>query len=415
MFPYEEFCKNIVLPNMIAVKQVFERFALEDPIFTLGEELKRPEIAAQIKPGQKIAITAGSRGVANIKEVLKYTVDFCKEKGAEPFLVPAMGSHGGAEAEGQLEVLAGYGITPETMGCPIKSSMETVVVGYSEEGDEVYVDKNAMESDGIILINRVKPHTAFTGRHESGLMKMMTIGLGKQKGAESCHAKGYKYMAQRVEEFGNIILEKAPVILGIALVENAFDKTCEIKAALPKDIEQMDAEMLKRAKALMGKILIDNADVLIVDEIGKNISGEGADPSVTGLCPTPYKTSNFQAQKAVVLGLTKEAHGCGYGVGQFHAIPKSLYDSMDMNTSYANSMTSRLPEQSRIPMVFSTDEMAVKAAIKTCCDIDYDNPKIVRIKNTAELETIWVSESLIPEVEKDPRLVICGEPKPLFG
>lgn len=268
---------DIQLPKMFRVRQHFPRPKIEvDKIpDIIASLLSEDKFSSQIKPGMRIAITAGSRGVANVALITKCIADFVKLKGASPFIVPAMGSHGGATAEGQREILAGYGIVEEYVGCPIVSSMEVKKIGQTEDGRDVFIDKNAAEADGIIISCRIKPHTAFRGPYESGIMKMMAIGLGKQHGAEVCHAEGFKNMAKNVPLFGQAILKYAPVLFAVATIENAFDETCKLIAINADEVAEKEPPLLKEAFTYMPRILVDECDVLVVDQIGKNFSGDG--------------------------------------------------------------------------------------------------------------------------------------------
>lgn len=404
---------DVKIPRMVKVKQKFERPRIEkeDIANTILSQLREVKFTSTIKPGMEICITAGSRGIANIPLIIKTIADYCKEQGAKPFVVPAMGSHGGGTAEGQLEVLKSLGVTEEAVGCPIKSSMTTVIVGYSPEGLEVRIDKNAAEADGIILCGRIKAHTAFRGEYESGLMKIMTIGLGKREGAESCHSKGFKYMAYLVPTFGRIIMKNSPVLFGVAILENAFDETCKLVALTPDEVNEEEPKLLKESFGYLPKILFDNCDVLIVDEFGKNISGEGMDPNITGTFATPYATGGIVAQKRVVLSLTEETQGNAHAIGLVDAIPKHLFKQIDLDKTYPNTITSTVLEYSKIPMIMQNDEEAIKLCIKTCTEIDKEQIRIVRIKNTLEMEEIYISEAMIKETEGNDRLTVMGEPE----
>ena len=258
--------EKVELPKMFRARQLFDRSHIEPGDIPAHIESILEPFGSRIRPGMRIAITAGSRGIANVPVITRSVADFVKSRGAQPFVVPAMGSHGGATAEGQLEVLRGYGITPESVGCPIISSMEVRKIGVNEEGTDVFIDRNAAEADGIIVSCRVKPHTSFRGPFESGIMKMMTIGLGKQAGAETCHRAGFKYMAKYVPMFGKAIIENAPVMFAVAAIENAYDQTAELVAVDACDIYDKEPELLKRAFANMPRILVPSCDVLIVDQ-----------------------------------------------------------------------------------------------------------------------------------------------------
>ena len=406
---------DVKIPKMVRVKQKFERPKIDiDKIpGVIFSQLEEDKFSSTIKPGMSICITAGSRGIANISLIIKTIADFCKSKGAEPFVVPAMGSHGGGTAEGQIKILEALGVTEEKMGCPIVSCMDTVVVGYSPEGLEVRIDKNAANADGIILCGRIKAHTAFRGEYESGLMKMMTIGLGKREGADSCHSLGFKHMAYLVPTFGRIIMKNSPVIFGLGILENAFDETCKLVALTPDEIDTQEPKLLAESFTYMPRIMFDSCDVLIVDEFGKNISGEGMDPNITGTFATTYASGGIDAQKRMVLRLTKETHGNAHAIGMVDAIPKALYDEIDLEMTYPNTITSTLLTYSKIPVIMQNDKETIQICIKTCTGVDRDNIKIVRIKNTLEMEYIYVSEAMLEEVKMNANLEVDGVPEEL--
>ena len=406
---------DVSLPRFVAVEQKFSADCIpaEQVAAVLRQELARPEIAGTLRPGMQVCITCGSRGIDNYVTVIRTLADFCKEQGAKPFAIPAMGSHGGATAEGQRQVLEALGVTEQTIGCPIVSSMETVVVGRTPDGKDVHVDAHAAKADAIIVVNRIKPHTSFRGTYESGLMKMMAIGLGKQRGADSCHASGYKYMAQMVPAFGRVILERAPVVFGVGLLENAFDKTAKICALTPQEIIDQEPGLLKEAASLMPKLYFDSCDVLVVDEIGKNISGGGMDPNITGAFSTPYASGGIDAQMRCILSLTPQTHGSGYGMGAADVVSKRLYDAVDLEKTYPNSITSTALSFSKLPIVMKNDADTIRLCVKSCTDIDKQNPRIIRIHNTLALDRIWVSEAMIPEVLENPNLELLGQPEPL--
>lgn len=404
---------DVRIPRFVRVRQKFSEACIpaEQVAEVLIKQLEREEIAARIQPGMRVCITCGSRGIDNYVLLIKTLVDFCKSRGAEPFAIPAMGSHGGATAEGQREILSSLGVTEETIGCPILSSMETVVVGHTEDGQPVYVDAHAAAADAIIVINRIKPHTSFRGTYESGLMKMMVIGLGKQKGADSCHSSGYKYMSKMIPAFGNVILDHAPIAFGVGVLENAFDKTAKIEALLPDEIREQEPKLLQEAFSLMPTLYFKDCDVLIVDEIGKNISGGGMDPNITGAFSTPYASGGINAQMRCILALTPQTHGSAYGMGAADVISKRLYDEVDFEKTYPNSITSTALSFSKLPIVMKNDEDAIRLCIKSCTDIDKENPRVIRIRNTLSLGEIWVSEAMLDEARANPDLEVLGAPE----
>lgn len=402
---------NIQLPKMIRVRQKFPRPIIDDITSTIYHEINRTEIKNSIKAGQKIAITVGSRGIRNIAGIVKEIVAEVKAIGGEPFIVPAMGSHGGATARGQLQVLTDLGVTEKYIKAPIKASMEVIKIGDTSEGKPVFIDKFAAEADGIIIVGRIKPHTAFRGTYESGLMKMMVIGLGKQKGADICHAEGFKYMAENIVSFGNVILEKAKILFGIAILENPYDETYKITALTKQEITKKEPVLLDEAKELMPKIMFENFDILIVDEIGKNISGDGMDPNITATYCTPYAGGGPKIQRVVVLDLTEETHGNAFGIGMADITTKRLFEKTDFYSMYANAITNTVVHPTKMPMFMENDRNAIAAAIKTCTEIDKSRPKIIRIKNTLHLNEIYISEGLLEEARKNPNIEVLEEPK----
>jgi hypothetical protein len=402
--------EDIPIPKMVKIRQKFDRTRIEDHIGKLKEELKKPGAIDRIKPGQKVAVAVGSRGIANIADFTRTTIEALKEAGAEPFIVPCMGSHGGATAEGQREVLHHLGVTEEAMGAPIKSSMEVVKIAELPNGLPVYVDKIASTADAIVVINRVKPHTAFRGPIESGIMKMIAIGLGKQKGAEACHQLGFKYMAENVPAMARIMLEKLPIVFGVALVENAYDETCIIEVLPAADIEKREVELLKEAKTRLPKILFDQIDVLVIDYIGKNISGDGMDPNITGRYPTPYAHGGPDVSKMVVLDLTPETKGNANGVGTADFTTQRLVDKTDWPATYANGLTSTVCAPTKQATTLENDLYAIKAAIKTCNILDYTKCRLVRIRDTLHLGEIEISVNMLEEARQHPDIEILTEP-----
>lgn len=402
--------KDIPLPRMVRVRQKFDSTKLDNVAQELTEQLDLPEITRLVKPGMSIAIAVGSRGVDQVSEITAVTVQALKARGAKPFIVPSMGSHGGATAEGQREVLRHLGVTEEAVGAPIYSSMEVEKVGELSNGLPVYVDRYAFGADGIIVINRIKPHTAFRGPVESGLMKMISIGLGKQKGAEACHQLGFKHMAENVPAMAQIIMNQVPILFGIATVENAFDQVAKIQVILAKDIERVEIELLKQAKAKMPQLNFDQIDVLVIDEIGKNISGDGMDPNVVGRYPTPYAHGGPDCTKIVILDLTDETEGNANGIGTADFTTQRCVDKVDYVKIYANGLTSTVVAPTKIPTTLANDQQAIQAAIKTSNILDFIQVRMVRIKNTLEVGMIEVSETMIPEVNENANLELVSEP-----
>ncbi|MFH1155097.1 MAG: lactate racemase domain-containing protein [Pseudomonadota bacterium] len=403
-------------PSMYRIRQVFEAPRLDAIEETVAAELSASGIASRIKPGDRIAITAGSRGIANIPLILRQIIRFLKDHKAEPFLFPAMGSHGGGTAQGQLAVLESLGITEASMGVPILASMDVVRIGTSSSGFPVLVDKHASEADGIIVVNRIKPHTEFEGPIESGLMKMMAIGMGKHKGCFQVHKQTVNYGYRRViPEIGSIILENLPILCGVGIVENIYDKTAMIKAILPDDFALQEAQLLARAKQLMARLPFDRIDVLIIDEMGKNISGTGMDTNVIGriMFIGEAEPEHPRITRIVVLNLTPHSHGNAIGLGLADYTTRRLTDTLDLKAMATNAITAMTPEKARIPIALDADQEAVVAALETIGDVIPENARIVHIKNTLEMGELHISQALTGELEGREDLVLEEDLGPL--
>lgn len=406
----QELLQGIPLPRMVKIRQTFPAPKIHDVAVTLRKELAKPNIANTIKPGMKIAIAVGSRGAAEICTLTRITVEEVKKRGGQPFIVPSMGSHGGATPAGQVAVLANLGITEESAGCPIVSSMEVVELARLDNGLPVYIDKNAYNTDGIIVINRIKPHTAFRGKCESGLVKMVTIGLGKQKGAESCHAYSFKYMADNLLAMAKVSLAKAPILFGIGTVENAYDQVAKIAAVPAAEIVATDIELLKEAKVNMPRLYFDQIDVLVINRIGKDISGDGMDPNITGRYPTKYASGGPDVNKMVVLDLSERSHGNANGMGTADFTTRKLVNKTDFKATYANGLTSTVVGPTHMPTVLDCDRDAILAAVKTSNARDLNKVRLVRIKDTLHLGDIMISEAMVDEIRNHPHVTILSDP-----
>ncbi|UCH37328.1 MAG: DUF2088 domain-containing protein, partial [Candidatus Bathyarchaeota archaeon] len=350
-----------MFPRMIEVKQHIPSPELEDYVAVIKDELKKKNLSQKIKPGSKIAITAGSRGIAHYAEILTTIVQEVKQAGGTPFLVAAMGSHGGATPKGQLQVLQSLGITSDTVGAPIYSSMEVDEVGRLENGAAVYVDRTALKADGIIVVGRVKPHTDFKGLIESGLLKMLAIGLGKQKGAEMIHwykTEGYHKL---ISAAAKLIIKKAPILLGLAIVENAKHKIALVKALNPEEFEREEMKLLKKAKHLLARLPLKEIDVLIVDEIGKNFSGVGMDTNVIGRFWIPGESDprTPKINRIVVLGLSDETHGNAIGIGLADLTTRRVISNIDYDSTFVNCLTTGFTDQAKIPIFLPNDRDAI--------------------------------------------------------
>lgn len=408
---------DVPIPPMFRAVQEFPREMIspaEIPA-TVFSKLSQEPFRSKVRPGMEIAITAGSRGIANVDIITKAVVDFVKSRGATPFIVPAMGSHGGATAEGQLEVLSSFNITPETMGCEIRSSMEVVELGVSDTGLPVYMDKNAYRSDGVILSCRIKPHNAFRGRYESGPCKMMAVGLGKQKGAERVHSDGMGRIGDNIPSIARVILEKAPILFAIPCIENAYDEICRIEAIDADDIMDKEPKLLEFAFTQMPSLLVEECDVLIVDEAGKDYSGTGVDPNITGTFSTEYAHGGVKVQRTCFLDLSEASHGNANGVGLASAITKRFFDKIDLEKMYPNSITSTVMASARIPFAVATDKEAIQLCVRTCNGIDHANARVIRIPNSLHIEHIMLSAAYHEDVlaGKWPGVTALSEPEPL--
>ncbi|MGI6028573.1 MAG: lactate racemase domain-containing protein [Candidatus Heteroscillospira sp.] len=408
----EDLTSMIELPRMVKVRQHFPRPVVEDLPGEIRKQMESSGVLERVKPGYRVALTAGSRQVNNFPVILKEVINVLKEHGCEPFIVPAMGSHGGATAEGQRGVIAGMGITEETMGVPILSSMETVTLGYTDSGLKVAIDKNAYEADAIFVVHRIKPHTSFRYKIESGLLKMIVIGLGKQYGAECCHSTHITNLGPRIEEMGTYAIAHSNIIGGLAVVENAYEDTAEVVCMKSEEFAQREPEYLERAKGYLAQILFKECDVLVVDEIGKNISGAGMDPNVVKRFTNPRIQEKPICQNIVVLDLAEKSHGNGGGMGLADFTTRRFYDKLDLYETYPNPLTSRISFSTKIPMIMDNDRQAIRAGVKCCFDIDTANPRIIHIHNTLSMGEFYVSENLLPEAEANPNIEVVGEPAP---
>lgn len=407
----EDLLKNVPIPKMLPIEQSFDETHIpaEEIPQRIEEQLAQEKISGKLRPGMEVAITVGSRGVANIALIVRSIADSLKRRGVKPFAAPAMGSHGGATAEGQRRVIEGYGVTEEYIGCPIRSSMETEEIGLTETGRPVRIDRNAYHADGIIVLGRVKPHTGFRGPYESGLMKMMAIGLGKQFGAEMIHADGFGHFREYIPEYGKAILKHAPVLCGLAVLENAYDQTRELEALTPQEIIDREPELLLRAKSYMPRILFDSCDVLIVDRMGKDISGDGMDPNISGRFPTPYASGGIQAQRVAVLGLTEASHGNACGIGLADVTTRRLFEEMDLEQTYPNAITNTVVEEMKIPMILASDRLAIQMALKSCTDVDHARPRVVHIRTTLAMRHIGISEAMLDQARQTPGVTVLGQ------
>ena len=401
------------LPNMMTVRQEFPATSIPLQVIpdTVWAQLDA-RFSHLIRPGMSVAITGGSRGISNIALITKSIVDYVKSKGANPFVFAAMGSHGGATAQGQLEVLGGYQLTEDYLGCPVRSSMEVCCLGKTEDGTQVYLDRCSCEADATILCNRVKPHTDFRGDFESGLVKMAVIGMGKQVGADAAHETGFRSFPTLLPELGRYIFQHSNIIGGLAIVENALEQTATLSALTCQEILEQEPELLRQARENMPRILLEDIDALIIGRAGKDVSGNGIDPNVTGRF-TIAELAKEKAPRIGILELTEATHGNFNGIGLADLITQRLFDQCDLDATYPNALTSTVLADVKLPFIVANDKECFQAAIKTCNGIDRENPRVVYIPDTLHLEHILVSEALLEQAQKDSRLTVTGSAAPI--
>lgn len=407
-----------MIMNMLSlskIKQHFRNNSIPDLKAELSGELEkfRPLVTA----GARIAIAVGSRGINNSKLIVSETIDFLKSINAVPFIVPAMGSHGGATAKGQEEILASYGITEKSVGAPVISSMDVVELPKGNSPIPVFMDKNAFESDGIILINRIKLHTDFHGTYESGLVKMSVIGLGKEKQASAVHRYGVYGLAVLMPQIAKLVFSSGKIIGGIALVENAYDETMMVKALRGDEIFDREPELLQISKENMPSFPVDKIDVLIVDRIGKDISGVGLDPNIIGrIRITGQKEPDTPQITSIVLSnITENSHGNAIGIGLADVITRKLYDRINFHVTYTNIKTSNFLERAKIPLVAENDREAFEIAFKSCGYLEPGAEKIIRIHDTLHLEEMYVSQAVMTNLKNKNEIEVIKEYVSMFN
>jgi len=406
------------LPRWAPVRQRLDATEVGDVAAAVAVEFSRPGVGEQIRPGQRVALTAGSRGIDKIDQVLKATVVEVKRLGAEPFIVPAMGSHAGATAEGQVAMLAHYGVTEAAMGCPIRSSMDTILLGEIEGDVPVWFDRHAYDADATIPIGRVKPHTDFRGPVESGLMKMIAIGLGKQKGADFFHSQGMGEFHHLIPSVARFSLSRVNIPFGLALVENGYGRLGLVEGVPAARIWEREQELLKLARERMGRLPGERIDVLVVDFIGKDISGDGADPNVinrdiAGVLPPSEEPVTPRIQRLVIRDLTEDTAGNATGIGMGDVILRQAVAKMDPVATYMNLITAKAPQGARIPLTVDTDRQALFVALACCVKTTTEGARIARIRDTKHVEEFWASAPLLPELLASGRVEALAEARPI--
>jgi hypothetical protein len=386
-------------PKVVKVRQEFPRPRVEDVEQTLREQFEQEEIGSRIEPGMEVAITAGSRGISNMHLILRSLVRLLEEAGAKPFIVPAMGSHGGATAEGQVEILESLGVTEESVGAEIRSSMETVELGETHRGTTVYMDRHAAEADGVIVCGRIKLHTDFRGEIESGLCKMSAIGLGKHEQALNLHAYGVEGIKDFMIEVAGHVFESGKVLFGVGIVENAYEETAMLEAIPPEKIIEREKELLEESAKLMPKLPVSDIDVLFVDELGKNFSGTGMDTNVIGRFRLlgVEEPDSPEIKYIIVSNVSDASHGNATGVGLADFTTSRLFESIDYRAMNQNILTSTFVERAKVPMILDSDREALEAAIRCNWGVAPEDTRFVRIPNTLELRHVYLSENLVEE------------------
>ena len=401
-------------PRMMRVKQHFEAPTVDDIPGAIRAEIARLELDGRVKPGQSVAISVGSRGIHQIALITRTVVEEMKALGAAPFAVPAMGSHGGGTAEGQRAIIESYGVTEEYIGAPIEASMEVVQVGETEDGVAVYFDRYAYEADHVVVVGRVKPHTGFTGEIESGLHKMMLIGLGKHKGAALYHQAIVHYSFDRIiRSVGQTVIDRCGILFGLAIVENQSDRTALLRAVPPAQFVEQEKELLILAKKWMPRLPFDQADLLIIDAIGKDISGAGMDSNVVGRKYHIHEPSDKELPRItriVVRDLTPASHGNASGIGTADFCHQRVVDKTDMEATAINCITGNSPAGAQIPIHYDTDEKVLATALGTVGLVEDIKARVIRIHDTLDVGEILVSEAYLPEVEKRDDLEILEPP-----
>jgi antitoxin (DNA-binding transcriptional repressor) of toxin-antitoxin stability system len=403
----------LACPPLVPISQQFPRPRVADIEAEAARQVA--PLLASVRPGARIAITAGSRGITDIVPILRSVVRAVRQAGANPLVVATMGSHGGGTAEGQLKVLQGLGITAASVGAEVYAGTEVVTLGTTASGLTVYLDKAAAACDAILLVNRVKMHTLFTEPFGSGLQKMIVVGLGKVPSAEGMHRRGTgRIMASAIAEIAAVALASGKFLGGLAIVENGYDETAILEGMAPARIAERELALFEQARALMPRFPVGKLDLLIVEEMGKNISGTGMDVNITGRWRMPgVADPPFPGVKRlVVLRLTPQSEGNAMGIGQADVVPRSLFESINYQAMYLNVLTSTFVERAFIPMIMPTEREAIGAALKIA-GVDPGQARVMRIHNTMHLDELWLSENLVPEAVATGRCKALGPAKPL--
>lgn len=404
--------EQIKFPEMVKIKQNVPDIHLTNIFETVQKQIAKTKFNKRIEKGSKVAIAVGSRNIDKLSDVVAALITEVKKIGGIPFIIPSMGSHGGGTAEGQVEILRDLDISIKNLDTPIISSMEVIKIGETKSRIPIYIDKNAMLADAIIVVARIKPHTDFSGDIESGLLKMLAVGLGKHKGATIIHSYGIESFSKIIPEVGLKVLEKAPIALGIALLENNYSKLSEIVAIDPENFLEVEKKLLKKEKLLMLKLPLSEIDILLVNEIGKDISGAGMDPNIIGRSKSTEKNMGKNIHIIIPLDLTERTHGNAGSIGLSDLITKRLFEKIDFNVLYTNLIASNGYLEGKIPIVVKNDEYAIKIAMKIL-NKNCENIKMVRIQNTQNIIEMEVSAALLGEFQNNKNIKIISEARRL--
>lgn len=405
----------MTLPAITPIRQTLPQPVVSDLPGEVTRQWSASRLAQRVKRGDRVAVGVGSRGIANVAVMVRATLDVLRDLGARPFVVAAMGSHGGATAEGQRDLLAEYGISESALRVPVKTDMDSVQIGVNSWGEPVWWDRNALEADAVLTVSRIKAHTDFRGRYESGIVKMLVIGLGKREGASQHHRWGVRGLRDMLPETAKVILEKTKFVAGLAVLENAREETALVKVVERENLLAEEPGLLEQAKAMMGRLPFDQLDLLIVGEVGKNYSGAGIDPNVVGrlLVEGQEEFDKPRITRICALDVSPESHGNATGIGIADLTTDRLLDAIDPIPFRMNNLTACFLWRSKLPIAFPTDRECIEMGLQTCWQPNRDAVRIAIIPNTLELAELWVSPPLVEEARKHPHLEVTGPSRPL--
>ncbi len=405
----------MTLPHLAPLRQTVPQPLVADVAAEVHRLWSNSRVAGRVRRGSRVAVGVGSRGISNVAALVRATLDCLRDLGAQPFVVAAMGSHGGATAAGQRQLLAEYGVSEQALGVPVQTDMTAVRIGTNSWNEPVWWDKNALEADAVVTVSRVKPHTDFRGRFESGIAKMLVIGLGKRDGAAQHHRWGVRGLREMLPETARVIVEKTPFIGGLAVLENAREQTARLQLVDRDELFDVEPGLLEEARGLMGRLPFEQLDLLVIGEIGKNYSGAGIDPNVVGrlLIETQPEFESPKITRICALDLSPESHGNGTGCGIADLATERLLAAIDPVPFRMNNLTACFLRRSQLPFAFPTDRACLEVGIQTCWQPHKDNLRMAIIPNTLELEELWVSAALVEEAKKNPHLQVTGACQPL--